>query len=79
MAKRLQFGLVCPKDIVPEVLCFVQMQLGKTKPCCHVLFREKRLSPGNPSKQTILVQSFSNSFSNCTVRNFNMLTEACRV
>ncbi|MEE6525370.1 hypothetical protein FKM82_025322 [Ascaphus truei] len=68
MAKHLHFGLVCPKDIVPEVLWFVQMQLCKPKPCCHVLFREKRLSPGNPSKQTILVQSFSN----CTVMNFNI-------
>ena len=27
--KHLHFGLVCPKDIVPEVLCFVQMQLCK--------------------------------------------------
>ncbi|MEE6527760.1 hypothetical protein FKM82_029362 [Ascaphus truei] len=68
MTKHLHFGLVCPKDIVPEVLWFVQMQLCKHKPCCHFLFREKRLSPGNPSKQTILVQSFSH----CTVMNFNI-------
>ncbi|MEE6509716.1 hypothetical protein FKM82_027428 [Ascaphus truei] len=55
VAKHLHFGLICRKDIVPEVLWFVQMQLCKPKPCCHVLLREKRLCPGNPSKQTILV------------------------
>lgn len=32
-----------------------------------------RVSPGNPSKQAIIAQYFSN----CTVKNFNMLTEAC--
>ena len=45
MTKQLHFGLVCPKDIVPEVLWLVQMQFCKSKQCCHVLFREKRLSP----------------------------------
>lgn len=45
--KHLHFGLVSPKDIVPEVLSFVQMQLCKRKPCCHDLFREKRLSPSH--------------------------------
>jgi len=27
IAKHLHFALICPKDIVPEVLTFVQMQL----------------------------------------------------
>ena len=57
-----------PKDIVPEVLWFHQMQLCKPKPCYHILFKEKRLSSGNPSKQAILAHSFSN----CTVMNFNI-------
>uniref|UniRef100_A0A3Q0RNY0 Uncharacterized protein n=1 Tax=Amphilophus citrinellus TaxID=61819 RepID=A0A3Q0RNY0_AMPCI len=33
------------------------MQLSGLKLCCHILFREKRLSPGNPSKQAIPVHS----------------------
>ena len=44
MTKHLHFGLVSPKDIVPEVLWSVQMQLCITKLCCHVLFGETRLS-----------------------------------
>lgn len=44
MGKHLHFGLVCPKDIVPGVLLFDQMQLSKPKLCCHNLFREKSLS-----------------------------------
>jgi len=45
MIKHLHFGLVCPKDIFPEVLWFDQMQLCKL--CSHVLFRfrGKKLSP----------------------------------
>lgn len=46
--------LICPKDILPEVLSFVQMQLWKPKPCCHCLFRVKRLFPGSlPNKPYI--------------------------
>jgi len=37
-AKNLHFGLFCPKDIVPEVLWFVQMQLSKPK----MFFLERR-------------------------------------
>lgn len=33
---------------------------GQTFLCCYVPFREKRLSLGIPSKQVLLVQSFSN-------------------
>lgn len=40
----------------------------QTNPCCQDLFRKKRLSPGNPSKQASLVQSFSD----CTVTNFSI-------
>lgn len=36
IAKSLQFGLVCPKVIVPEVLWFPQMQLHKPKLYCSV-------------------------------------------
>jgi len=67
MAKHLYFCLVCLKNIIPEVLWFVQMQLCKPQPCCHVLFRDKKLSPGNPSKQAIFLLSFSN----CIFINFN--------
>lgn len=56
--KQLHFGLLCLKDIIPDDLVFVQMQLCKTKMC------STRLSPA-----AILVQS---------VKNFSMLTEACR-
>lgn len=32
-------GLVCPKkNIVPDVLWFVQMQVSNSKLCCHMLF-----------------------------------------
>lgn len=62
---RLSFGLV----IWAERLC-------KPKPCCHVLFREDRLSPCNPSKQAVLVQSFSKWTLTVT---FNLLAEACWV
>lgn len=64
-SRYLHFGPVCPRDIVPDVLQFIQMQLCKSKLCCHVLFIEKRLSPGTSSKQDMLVQSFSN----CTAVN----------
>jgi len=63
-AKHLHFGIIFPKDIVPEVV------VCSPKLCCRFLFREKKLSPGSPSKQAILVQPYSN----CTVMNFNFLT-----
>lgn len=46
MPKHLDLGLLCPKNIVPEVWWFVQMQVCNLNPCCRVLFRKKRLSPG---------------------------------
>lgn len=70
--------LVSPvKDIVPEVLWFVRVQLCKLKLCCHVVYSETKLSAGNPSKQTILVQSFSK----LTFMNFNIdfFSEHCTV
>lgn len=42
------------------------------QPCCHVLFRERRLSSDNPSKQAIYVQCFSNSLQRTL--SFNILT-----
>jgi len=66
--KHLHISLICPKDIVPEVLRFVQMNLCKPKLSCHVPLRENRLSPGNPSNQAIIFQSFSN----CTVISLNI-------
>lgn len=41
------FPLLCPKHMVPDVLLLVQMQHRKLQLCSHVLFRQKRLSPGN--------------------------------
>ena len=73
--EHLHCGLMCPKDIVPEVLRFVQMQLYQPKLCRHVLFREKRLSaatlPNKPYLFSLIVLSWT--------LTFNMLTEACRV
>lgn len=60
MDKQIYFVLICLKAIIPEVLWYIQIQLCKPKPCCHIHFKEKMLSPGNPSKQPILVHSFSN-------------------
>lgn len=48
MARRLHFGLIYPKDIVPEHLWFAEMQLCKPKLRCHVLFGEGTLSLRNP-------------------------------
>ena len=51
---------------------------GQSYPHSHTVpffFREKRLSPGKPSKQAMPVQSFSN----CAVMKFNTLTETFRV
>ena len=68
--KHLHFGLVCPKEIVPEVLWFVQVQLYNPKSCCYVVFREMGISSGNPCKQVLFV----------TVMNFNIKdAEAFRV
>lgn len=64
-SKHLRFGLVCPMNIVPEVLWLVQTQLFKPKLCSHVLLREKRLSSG-----TFLNKSFLFSLFNWTVINF---------
>lgn len=82
MAKRFQ-GAVDVKQVTSsptvgmrcaDMLCLVyakcgrvQMHFCKPWPGC-LLFLEKRLSPGSPSKQAILVQSVSN----CVVMNFNI-------
>lgn len=69
-AKHLHFALVCAKDIVPDFF-FICSDAIK-QPCCHVLFRERRLSSDNPSKQAIYVQCFSNSLQRTL--SFNILT-----
>lgn len=71
-AEHLHFGLIFLNAVVPEVLWFVQLQPFKPKLRCHVLFKQKKLSPGNPVKQATLAQLFSN----CTVMKVNMLSEA---
>lgn len=53
MVLDIHFGLICPEDIVPDVLCFVQMSFCKAHSCVHV--SQRRFSAGNLSKQTILV------------------------
>lgn len=40
LAKHLYFGLVCLKDIVPEVLWCSKLQLCKPKLCCHISERQ---------------------------------------
>lgn len=62
------------------------MQLCKPKPklCCHVLFTEINLSPGNPSKQPILVQTSSHLHTHLISSTWLLLTlliplEAVRV
>lgn len=64
MAKDLHFGPTFQK--VPGGLRFVA-QLHFNKP--QVFLRESRFFPGSPSKQVILVQSFSN----CCVIKLNIL------
>ena len=38
-AKQHSFGLICPHDIVLDVLWFVQMQFCKHQSCIHILVR----------------------------------------
>jgi len=73
MTKCLHFGLVCPMGIVPEGLCFVQMQLYKPKLCCRVPFRKESFSwrARICSVFFLIVLSWA--------LTFNMVTEACRV
>lgn len=67
MAKPLVFGLTYPKDIVPEVLRFVQMSILNLN-CVAMFFLERRYFLLATFKQTVLFQFFS-SF---TVLNFNI-------
>lgn len=41
---HMMVGLFYPKDIIPGVMRFMQMQRCRPKPCCRVLFRVERLS-----------------------------------
>jgi len=60
MTKHLHNARVCTKEIVQEVLWFVQMQLCKLKLCCHVLFLERKgFFLTTRQKQAILAQGFS--------------------
>ncbi len=65
-------------SVVLEVLWFVQMQLCKPKPCCHVFFLERRgfllaSLPNMPYLSHIFLTVLSWTLS------FHMLTEACRL
>lgn len=81
IAKHL-FGLISPKDIVQEAMCFHQMQIWELVPCDHVLgfwfLSEEtfswRSSP-TPKKQTCSVFLIVLS----RFLTFNLLTEACNV
>lgn len=51
--KHVLFDLVCPRDIVPELLWVMQMQL------CKAFFLEVGcFTPGNPSNLATLIQCF---------------------
>ena len=76
--KLFHSGLVPPKDIVPDVLWFVQIYHYKPVACSHFLCREKSLSPDNPSNQAILVSSFFQLYSR-KLLTFNMLAIFDRV
>lgn len=65
MARYRHFSLICTKDVVTEVVRFVQILICKPKLRCHVLYRAKRLFLGHLSKQANPVRSFSN----CTAMN----------
>lgn len=53
LSKHVLFDLVCPRDIVPELLWVMQMQL------CKAFFLEVGcFTPGNPSNQATLIQCF---------------------
>lgn len=70
-AKYLHFGLISLKDIVKDLLWFIQMHLCKPKSFCHVLFSNNKVSPANFSEQVILVRSLT--------LTCNMLTKAYRL
>lgn len=41
MVKYFHFRLICPKDVVPDVLWFALMKLSKPNPSCHIFWRIK--------------------------------------
>ena len=63
MTKHLHFGLVCPMDIVPEVLWFIQMQLHKPLAILPCSFKREDDLSCHSSKQ---------AFSKCIVINRNI-------
>lgn len=84
MAKQLDFGFVCPKNIVSKALQFVQMQPYKPRLCCHVLLEKSSIafalsehlgeSPrtSTPGKIGTCLESFplENIFSHCGMMAF---------
>jgi len=77
MVKHLHFGLICPKDIVLEVLVFVEMQLCKPKPCSHVFLARRGFLLETLTNIPYLCHLFLIVLSWTLI--FNMLIEACRV
>ncbi len=75
MVKHLHFGLICSKDIVLEVLWFVQMQLCKPKPCCHAFLDRRGFFLASLPNMSYLSHIFLTVL--LWILSFNMLTEAC--
>lgn len=72
----LDFGLICPK--VMSQKSHGLFRFSSANISCSVMSFLERVTkrfPGNPAKQAILVQPFTN----CTVMNFNMPTKAFTV
>ncbi|MEQ2242791.1 hypothetical protein ILYODFUR_000367 [Ilyodon furcidens] len=71
MTKHLNYRLICQKNLVPDILGFIQMQLRKSELGCHILLRDKRLSP--PTLQNTLY-----FFQSCEVRHEKSQIEVLR-
>lgn len=73
MTKHLNLDLFSPKDIVPDLLWFVQIRFCKPKSCCHNLFGKSfSLSPFHESCTCSVL------FRLCHHEHFSTLTEACK-
>lgn len=64
--KHLYLGLICWKDIVPDVLWFIQRKVCKILLTCS--FQRNQVFPFNLSKQAFLFHCFSN----CPIIIFNI-------
>lgn len=77
MTKCPSVGLISQEGIVLEVLWCAQMELFKLKPCCHVLFKMKRLSSATLPSKSYSISVFLTVLS-CNL-TFNIPTDVCRV